>query len=614
MSLSASLSNALAGMHTSQNSLEVLARNVANAGTPGYHKQSLSVIDTKGVNSASARSGGIERAFNRSLQAYYTSAVSDAGFSSTRANVLDRLQSYLGKPGDAGSLDTMFGALQNAFQALGTSPDSYAARAAVVSGAQAMATTLNALTRDIQGLRQETETQMASSVDTLNLAISSLQKINGRLADQSADDASRAALMDQRDRLVAQISEVIDVRVDYRGDDTVALMTRTGVGILDVKASVFAFEPAGALSADKQFNADPARSGVGRLTLTTSSGTVIDLVQQNVVQSGRLGALINLRDDTLVKAQDQLDEIAAGLAQALSTVSTPGTAASSGQQNGFSLDLGGIGDGNDFTLDYSVGGTNHTLKVVRVDDPAKLPLDYVDANGARVIGMGFGADASAIAAAVSNALGPGFSVSGAGSVLTVLDDGAANTTDIGALTGHSTSTSLQDGTPALNLFVDRGNTAFTNSLGGNGQKLGFAGRIGVNVALLADNTLLVKSLPTDSLGNTTRADYLLEQLQTMRFASGQSNATDLGTFRLGGTVGDLIAQTMNYTGSIAAAAIGDDSTQRLTMETLEQRLTSEYGVNVDEEMARLMELQNAYAANSRVISVVQELLQRLMDI
>ena len=44
------------------------------------------------------------------------------------------------------------------------------------------------------------------------------------------------------------------------------------------------------------------------------------------------------------------------------------------------------------------------------------------------------------------------------------------------------------------------------------------------------------------------------------------------------------------------------------------RLESEDGVNVDEEMARLMELQNAYAANSRVISVVQELLQRLMDI
>jgi flagellar hook-associated protein 1 FlgK len=50
------------------------------------------------------------------------------------------------------------------------------------------------------------------------------------------------------------------------------------------------------------------------------------------------------------------------------------------------------------------------------------------------------------------------------------------------------------------------------------------------------------------------------------------------------------------------------------METISQRLDAEYGVNVDEEMARLMELQNAYAANSRVISVVQDLLQRLMDI
>ena len=58
MSLSASLTNALSGMRTSQNSLEVLSRNVSNAGTPGYHRQSLSVIDTKGVNSTYARSGG----------------------------------------------------------------------------------------------------------------------------------------------------------------------------------------------------------------------------------------------------------------------------------------------------------------------------------------------------------------------------------------------------------------------------------------------------------------------------------------------------------------------------------------------------------------------------
>ena len=40
-----------------------------------------------------------------------------------------------------------------------------------------------------------------------------------------------------------------------------------------------------------------------------------------------------------------------------------------------------------------------------------------------------------------------------------------------------------------------------------------------NAAIVTDNTLLVKSTTTGSLGDTTRPDYLLDQLQTMSFAS-----------------------------------------------------------------------------------------------
>jgi flagellar hook-associated protein 1 FlgK len=43
-------------------------------------------------------------------------------------------------------------------------------------------------------------------------------------------------------------------------------------------------------------------------------------------------------------------------------------------------------------------------------------------------------------------------------------------------------------------------------------------------------------------------------------------------------------------------------------------MDAEYGVDIDEEMARLMELQNAFAANARVVSIVQELLDMLMQI
>ncbi len=613
MSLSSSLSNALSGMHVSQNSLEVLSRNVSNAGTPGYHKQSLSVIDTVAGASTYARSGTVQRAFNKSLQVYYTNAVSDTAYATTRAASLDRLQSYLGMPGQAGSLDTMFSDLRNAFQALSTSPDNYASRATVVTQAQAMVTTLNSLTRDVQQLRQEAENEMSASVDQLNLAVSALKSVNDKLGDLSSDNATRATLMDQRDRLVSEIAELVDVRADYRSDDTVALMTRSGVGILDGTGARFSFTPAGALSADKQFSTDPAKSSVGKLTITTLSGTTIDLVQQGVLQSGKLGALVELRDKTLVAAQDQLDEIAAALAQAMSTVETAGTTASAGTQNGYALDLSNVRRGNDFVLDYKAGGADRSIRVVNVET-GKLPLDYVDAMGRRVVGMDFGAGAADVAGRLQAILGSGFTVGDTGSTITVLDDGGANTTDVTALTARTTATALQNGDAALNLFVDAGNADFTNSLDGKSQKLGFAGRIAVNSEVLIDNTLLVKATPTSSLGDPSRVDYLLDRLQSASFASSQRGAASADTFRLSGTVSDLIAQTMNYTGSLSALATSDADTQQVAMDSLDERMQSEYGVNVDEEMARLIELQNAYAANSRVIAAVQELMNRLMEL
>ena len=616
MGLSVSLSNALSGMATSQNSLAVVSRNVANAGTPGYHKQSLNVIDMMGTNSAYAKSGGVQRAFDNSLQAYYNSATSDAGYTSTTSASLDQLQTYFGKPGDDGSLDTMFGSFQSSLQALGTSPDDYATRATVVSKAQAMVSTLNSLSDNIQSLRQDTETQMQASVDTLNQSITALTQINGHLADQNGDQAARAALMDQRDRLVSQISEQVDVQASYRPDGTVALMTRTGVGILDVKAATFEFQPAGTITAEKQFNVDPAKNAVGSLKLITSSGLTLDLVQQNVLQSGTLKALIDLRDKTLVSAQSQVDAIAGGLAQAMSTVTTAGTGTTVGTQAGYSISTDGVQDGNDITVNYTQSGVQKTLRLVNVTDPTKLPLSYADASGAQVVGVDFTQGPAAIATALQGALGSGFTVSSTTgpNAVTVLDDGTVGASDVGAVTKHATATALQNGALGLNLFVDDNGAPFTDSLSGNGQKLGFGARISVNSAILSDNKYLVQYQVGGSMGDDDRANYLLDQVTNMRFGTPQSNLSELGAFRLGGTVDDLISQTMDYTGNLAADAQSNDDTQQTAIQALNQRLDGEYGVSVDEEMARLLELQNAYSANARVISAVQDLMSKLLDL
>jgi len=614
MGLTVALGNALSGLKAGNSSLEVLSRNVSNAGTPGYHRQSINLIDNTSTGSSYVLQGGVQRAFNSTLQAYYNTQVADTSYASTLASYLDKLQSYMGKVGDPGSLDTVFGDFQTALQGLATSPDDYTSRSQLVTNAKALASTLNRLSASVQGMRQDTENAISASVNELNRNLSTLKDVNDRLSDFGTDQTSRQTLLDQRDRLVASIAEQIDVTADYRADGSVSLMTRSGVGILDNKASTFQFSPAGSLSATTQFNLDASQSQVGTLTIVTPSGLQLDLVQQDVVKAGTLGALIDLRDDVLPTAQSQLDEIAAGLAQAFSTNQTAGTATTSGAAQGFAVDLSPIRDGNDFTFTYTEGGKQKSARVVSVDDPSKLPMDYVDANGTRVIGLDFNNnDATSVASQLNAMFGGKIGFAGTGSTLSILDDGAAGTTDIVSATVRSTSTGVQDGGLGLSLFVDAGNSDFTNSLDGKGQKLGFASRISVNSAVAADNSLLVKYDADTPLGDTERADYLASQLDSLRFVSTDRSGPRTGNFTLSGNVGDLISQTVNYQGDTIATALANHDTQSQSLDVLGQRMDSEYGVNVDEEMSRLMELQNAYSANARVVSVVQELLQALTN-
>ncbi|WP_423068260.1 flagellar hook-associated protein FlgK [Devosia sp. CN2-171] len=615
MGLSVTLSSALSGMRVGQNALDTLSNNVANAGTPGYHRRSTSVIDSLGVNSTYAREGQLTRAFNTSLQAHYTRTTAESGFTSVQASFLDRVQVLFGKPGTVGSIDSAYNAFESSLAAVATSPDSYANRADFIQKAQALTGTLNRLSSDIQSLRQEIEAKLSNSVDSINNQLQSLEKVNLRLADQGIDPTSRATLMDQRDRLVDDLSTQMDLNVTYRSDGTVALMTRSGVGILDVKASVFQYESAGALSAASRFSPNDAVSGVGKLSIMTPAGLEIDLVKQNVLQSGELAGLVQLRDQQLVQAQDQLDEIAASVAQAMSTNVAQGTQVTVGPANGYEVDLADVRNGNEFTFKYLQGGAERTVRVLRVDDTSKLPLDYVDANGARVIGLDFSGGTASVAAQLQQRMGGGFNIANpSGTTIRVMDDGAAGTTDMLSLSTRTTSSGLQNGTLGFSLFVDTNNADFTNNLDGVGQKLGFASRISVNSAIVADNKLLVQHTGTTPLGDQDRLNQLISNLDDMRFAGGQGSGATNASSRLGGTVADMISQTLNYQGNVAEAAISNNETQQMTLDALTQRLDSEYGVDVDEEMARLMELQNAFAANARVMSVVQELMDALMQL
>lgn len=615
MSLTGSLSNALSGMNVTQQGLEILARNVANSGTPGYHSQSQTLVESNGEVSSSVRAAGVKRSFDESIQRHFNNEISNSGYSNARAEFLTQLESFMGKPGEVNSLDSVYANFESALQAMATSPDNYASRVTVLNAASALSDRLNSLSSNVQDLRRDTEAQMRGAVNGLNADLSSLRNVNNRLAEVNRDNGARGALLDERDRLVASISETIDVQATYREDGSVRLLTRSGVGILDNQPSVFSFQDAGVLSANSVYSSVSGQSGVGSLTLRTAAGLPLDLVGQGILQSGKLGALVELRDSTLVQAQAQLDDIAASLAQALSNVNVGSTAATVGAQTGLDIDLASLSPGDSFTLNYTEGGTAKTVQVVRVDDVSLLPMDNTGPDGVRVIGLDFSGGIGAVATSLDATLGAAISVSNpAGTTLRVLDDGVAATSDIDGLSATYTATNVQDGTLALPLFMDTGNTAFTNSLDGIRQKTGFAGRISINTAVQLDNSLLVKFSASSSLGDASRVNHIWDQLNNSQFSGDITSTKSMGKIKLEGNVSSLVSQMLSFQGASVENSQSVNETHKLSMETLVTRMDEKYGVDVDKEMAMLMQLQTAYAANARVLSTVQELLDTLMRI
>jgi flagellar hook-associated protein 1 FlgK len=413
----------------------------------------------------------------------------------------------------------------------------------------------------------------------------------------------------------------MDIRVVTNDANQITVFTNSGVQLVGAEASLLSFNAQGTVTANTQWNSDPTQSNLGSIMLTYPHGGSLDLIATNALRSGTLAAYVELRDKTLVRAQAQVDQLATVMASALSDKAVDGVAATAGAQTGFDVDLAALKAGNIVHLSYTdtVSGTTHNVSIVRVDDPSVLPLaNTATADpGDEVIGVDFSGGMASVVSQLNTAFASAniqFS-NPAGSTLRVLDDGAAGLSDINALSATVTESSLTGGGAELPLFTDGGNL-FTGAITASGaQQTGFAGRITVNTTLVGDPTRLVvySTSPLTSSGDTTRPDYLYDRLmEGAYYFSPQSGVgTTASPFR--GTLGDFTQQFISAQGEAASAADQLKQGQDVVLNTLQQKFDSTAGINIDEEMAHLLALQNAYAANARVMSVVKEMFNALLQ-
>ncbi|MDB5592729.1 flagellar hook-associated protein FlgK [Enterovirga sp.] len=608
MGLTSSIETAFSGLRAAQAGMDVVSQNVANASSVGYTRRVLASEQlVAGGRTLGVDVAGATRTLDTLVQRQLRLEQAGASYASVRASAHGILNRMFDQPGGTGSLATRLDTFTSKLQALTNNPSSYAARAEVVAAASGLAGSLNDLAGQVASLRQDSEDSLGRAVSRADSLLAEIAVLNGKLVGSPS-----AAMADQRDALIDELSTLMDLKVTAQPNGTVAVATTGGLSLVDGPRAISLSFDARPLAPGAAYDPDPARRQAGTITATGLDGVRRDALASGLIRSGEIAAHVELRDRILPQAQAQLDELAAGLAAALSDRTVAGTASSAGAASGFDLDLAALSAGNPITVSVrDPGGATRTLTFVR----ASSAFGVAAAAAAGQVAVDLSGGLAGAVATIGSALGPDYAVSNtSGATLRVLNNGG--TSAVTALSAQATVTGLASGAPELPFFVDAGwgNAAFTGSFEAGSQLAGFAGRIAIHPGLVADNAKLISYGPSVLAGDTTRPALILDRLtsasRSFSGAAGIGGSSSAWT----GTVTGFARQVISTQAADATAAASLDEGQQVVLNAVRSRFADQAGVNIDTELTQLIQLQTAYGANARLITASKEMLDLLMRI
>ncbi len=304
MSLSGALSNALSGLTASQRAASVVSSNIANALTEGYGKRELEISARSHGSWGGVRIDGVQRHMDNKLVGEWRLAGSGMAYTKTTAEFHTRLESLVGTPEDRGSLTGQIAAFEGAMIAAGSRPDLPERLTGVLGAAKDIASTFNEISAGIQQVRADADAEIDFTVDRANVLMKQVDDLNEavRQAINLGDDAS--SLVDHRQSVIDELSEIVPVIETPREGGAIALYTPGGAILVDSSAAEFGFERTNTITPYQTVDN-------GFLSGLTINGVPMNTSALNdPIGGARLAALFEVRDLRTVEAQANLDTAA----------------------------------------------------------------------------------------------------------------------------------------------------------------------------------------------------------------------------------------------------------------------------------------------------------------
>lgn len=307
MSLSGSLSNALSGLTAASRAAELVSSNLSNAMTEGYGRRSLDIAPRTIGAAGGVQVLGITRHTDPIVLGDRRLADADVQHSETVDKFQSKLATLVGSPEDDMSLSARLADLEQSLIVAASRPDSNERLKMVSRRADEVARALNNSSDGIQKLRAEADRAIDADVGKVNLLLGQARDLNFQIFQVRNSGKDFAALQDHRQLVVDQISEIVPVREMPRDSSGIALFTTGGAILLDGTAATLEFTPTN-LILPHMTEASGLLSGLTINGITVRTDSI-----SSPIRGGRLGANFQIRDETAVTAQTQVDAIARDL-------------------------------------------------------------------------------------------------------------------------------------------------------------------------------------------------------------------------------------------------------------------------------------------------------------
>jgi len=313
MTLTVALNTAGSSLMTAGMQTSVISRNIAGANQDGYSRKNVLVATLPGNGVYVA---GIQRASSAGLFYNVLKAASTTAKQDSLYNGLQKIAATtVDDPEQDQSPAAQLAKLKSALQQYATAPDNATLAQAAVTAAKGVASSLNDATKTVQSVRADADTDMATSVSTINQLLSQFDTVNTSIVKGTIAGTDVTDYLDLRDSILSKLSQEVGITVATRANNDMVVYTDSGVTLFETKARSVTFAPTNAYTAGTSGNAVYI-DGVP----VTGAGAVMP------IQSGKLAGLATLRDDAAVTYQSQLDETARGLIETFAESDQSGAA------------------------------------------------------------------------------------------------------------------------------------------------------------------------------------------------------------------------------------------------------------------------------------------------